>query len=127
MQEFWKLILISYECIQQIIFPVLPFKDLINKDSEPTASFKIVTGKKTSVSHLRVLFCPYVVRKATINVGTKALNMYHQAQKGFCSIFIEIPQHQKGCPFYVPHRQKIIYSYDVVFGKSFSSAFAYRL
>ena len=38
------------------IFLVLPIKDLINKDGDPTTLFKLVTGAKTSVSHLCVLF-----------------------------------------------------------------------
>ena len=77
------------------IFPVLPIKDLINDDGDPTAPYKLATGTKPSVSHLRVLFCPCVVRKATAEVGTKALNMRHQAQKGFRGIFVGITQHQK--------------------------------
>ena len=43
------------------IFPVLLIKDLINKDGNPTKSFKLETGTKSSVSYLRVLFCPCVV------------------------------------------------------------------
>ena len=61
------------------IFPVLQIKDLINEDSNPTTPFKISTGTKPSVSHLRVLFCPCVIRKATAHVDKKALNMRHQA------------------------------------------------
>ena len=61
------------------IFPVLPIKDIINEDGEPTTPHKLATGKKPSVSHLRVLFCPCVVRKATAHVETKTLNMRHQA------------------------------------------------
>ena len=75
------------------IFPVLPIKYLINKDNDPNMQFKLATGTKTSVSHLRVLYCPCVVRKATAQVGTKALNMSHRAQKCFRSIFVVIPQH----------------------------------
>ena len=74
------------------IFPVLPIKDLINEDGNPTTPHKVSTGTKPSVLHLRVLFCPYVVRKATAQVETKMLNMSHQAQKGFRSIFVGIPQ-----------------------------------
>ena len=77
------------------IFPVLPIRDLINEDGDPTTPHKLATCKKPSVSHLRVLFCPCVVRKATAHVDTKALNMRHQAQKGFCGIFVGIPEHQK--------------------------------
>ena len=92
------------------IFPVLPIKYLINEDGDPATSFKLLTGTKPSVSHLRVLFCPCAVRKATSHVDKKALNMRRQAQKGFCGIFVGIPQHP---------------SYDVVFDESFSSALAY--
>ena len=75
------------------IFPVLPIKDLINKDGNPTTPHKLATGTKPSVSHLRVLFCLCVVRKATAHVEKKTLNMRHKAQKGFCGIFFEIPEH----------------------------------
>ena len=63
------------------IFPVLPIKDLINEDGDTTTPYKLATGTKPSVSHLRILFCPCVVRKATAHVETKTLNMRHQAQK----------------------------------------------
>ena len=78
------------------IFPVLSIKDLIKEDGNPTTPYKLATDTKPSVSHLRVLFCPCVVRKATAHVETKTLNMRHQAQKGFRGIFLGIPQHQKG-------------------------------
>ena len=77
------------------IFTVLTIKDLINEDGDPTTPYKIAAGTKPSVSHLRVLFCPCVVRKATSNVGTKGLNMRHQSQRGFRGIFVGIPQHQE--------------------------------
>ena len=76
------------------IFLVLPIKDLINENGDPTTPHKLATGTKPSVSHLRVLFCPFVVRKATEHVETKTLNMRHQAQKGFCGIVVGIPEHQ---------------------------------
>ena len=75
------------------IFPVLPIKDLINKDEDHTTLFKLVTGTKPSVSHLRHSFFPCVVRKSTAHVATKSLNMRHQAQTFFCGIFVRIPQH----------------------------------
>ena len=78
------------------IFPVLQIKYLINKYGDPTTPYKLTTGTKPSVSHLRVLFCPCVVRKATSHIGEKALHMHHQAQKYFRGVFVGIPQHQKG-------------------------------
>ena len=86
------------------IFPVLPIKDLLNENGDPTTSFKLATGMKYSISHLRVLFCPCVARKATAHVGTKVLNMCHQAQNIFRRIFVGIPWHQKGYIVYVPHK-----------------------
>ena len=43
------------------IFLLLTIKDLINEDGKTTTPYKIATGKKPSISHLRVLFCPCVV------------------------------------------------------------------
>ena len=94
------------------IFPVLPIKDLINKYGYPTAPFKLATGKKPSISYLRVSFFPCVVRKVTANFGIKELNMIHQAQEGFWGIFVGIPQHQKWYLVYVPHKQKITCLYN---------------
>ena len=101
------------------IFPGLLIKDLINEDVDPTMPYKLAPGTKPSVSHLRVLFCPCVVQKATAHVETKTLNMRHQAQKGSRELFLGILQHQKGYLVYVPSTRKVISSYDVVFDESF--------
>ena len=105
--------------------PVIPIKDMINKDGDTTMPHKLATGTKPLVSHLRVLLCPCVVWKAMAHVETKTLNMRHQAQKGFRGIFVGIPQHQKGYLVYVPSTRKVILSYDVVFDENNSSALSY--
>ena len=105
------------------IFTVIPIKYLINKDDELTTAFKPATGMKPSVSHSRVLFCPCFLRTATAHVDKKALNMRHQAQKGFCGIFVGILQHQKGYLVYVPSTRKIISSYGDVSDESFLVSF----
>ena len=51
----------SFMYTTDYIFLVLPIKDLINEDGDPITPHKLATGTKTSVSHLRVLFCPCVV------------------------------------------------------------------
>ena len=107
------------------IFPVLPIKDVINGDGDTTTAHKLATGKKPSVSHLHVLCCTCVVRKDTAHIETKTLNVCHQDQKGFRSIFVGIPDHQKGYLVYVHSTRKIISSYGVVFDKNVSSALAY--
>ena len=65
------------------IFPVLPIKYLLNEDGDPKTPHKLERGTKPSVSHLRVLFCPCVVRKSTAHIETKTLKMRHRAQKEF--------------------------------------------
>ena len=107
------------------IFPALIIKHLVNKYGEPTTPQKLATGTKPSVSNLCALFYPFVVQKEHAHVDTKALNMRHQSQKGFCSIFVGITQHQKGYLIYVPRTQKIVSSHEFVFDKKFSSALAY--
>ena len=84
------------------IFLFLLTKDLINKDGEPITSFKLATGIKPSVSNLRVLFLNVLYGKLLHTLKKKALNVCHQAQKGFCGIFVGIPHHQKGYLVYVP-------------------------
>ena len=108
------------------ILPVLPIKYLINEDGEPTTTYKLATGTKPSILHLRVLFFPCAVRKGTAHVGIKELNIHHQTQKGFRSIFVGITQHQKGYLVYVPHKRKILSSHDIFFDDSFSSALEYK-
>ena len=90
------------------ILPILPIKDLINKDGNTITPCNLATGTRNSILHLSVLFCPCVVRKAITHAGTKALNMHHQAQNGLHSIFVGIPQHQKGYLVYVPNKWKIV-------------------
>ena len=51
--------------------------------------------------------------------------MRHQAQKGFSSIFVGIPQYQEWYLVYVPSTSKIISLHDIVFDESFSSVLAY--
>ena len=89
--------------------PILPIKDLINKDVKPNTQFKLATGTKPSISYLHVLFCPCVVQKSTAHVGTKALNMRHQVKRGFCDIFIGIPHHQTGYFLRTPQMQDRIF------------------
>ena len=51
--------------------------------------------------------------------------MGHQFQKGFCGIFVGIPQHQKENILYVTGACKIISSYHFVFDEIVSSTLAY--
>ena len=107
------------------IFLIIPIKYLINKDGESIKPFKLATDTKPSMSHLCVLFFSCVVQKSTAHVGTKSLNMRHQAQKDFLGIFVEIPQHQRGYFVFVPHKCKIISLYDFIFDDSLYSPVVY--
>ena len=77
------------------------------------------------ITRVNVLFCPCVVRKYSAHVGTKVLNMRHQAQKGFSGIFFGIQLYQRGYLLYVPSTRKIISLYDVIFDERFSIVLAY--
>ena len=46
------------------ILPVIPIKDLINEDGDPTTPHKLTTCTKPSVSYLRVLFLSMICRKS---------------------------------------------------------------
>ena len=107
------------------IFPVLPIKYMINKVGNPTTPFKLATSTKPSVSHLHVLFCSCVVKKSTTHIDKKALNMCHQAQKGFAVSLLESHSIKKGYLVYVPSTRNIISSCHVVFDGSFAIALAY--
>ena len=72
------------------IFPVIPIKDMIKEDGNPTTPYKLGTSTKPPVSHLRVLFFPCAVRKTNAHVDKKVLNIRHQAQNDFRGIFIGI-------------------------------------
>ena len=53
------------------IFPVLPIKDMINEDGDPTTPYKLATGMKPSVSHLQVLFLHVLYGKLLHTLGQK--------------------------------------------------------
>ena len=65
------------------IFLVLPIKNMINKDRDPTTPYKLATVTKPSVSHSRVLFCPCVVQKANAHAGKKGVKYASPSTKGF--------------------------------------------
>ena len=96
--------------------PVLPIKNLVKQDGEPTTPQKLSTGTKPSVSNLCFLFLPYVVRKEIANVDTKALNMRHQSQKCFRGISVEVPKNKR-VPNLRTYHKEIVSSQVVVFDK----------
>ena len=93
-----KYIKISLIYTTHHLFIVIPIKHLVNQDGEPTAPHKLATGTKPSVSNIRVLSFPCVVRKETPHVYTKALNMRHQPQKKFMVCSLELKTSKR-----VPH------------------------
>ena len=54
------------------IFQVLPIKDMINEDVDPTTSYKFETSTKPSVSHLRVLFIHVLYGKLLHTLGQRS-------------------------------------------------------
>ena len=78
------------------IYTALTLKHLVKQCGEPTTPNKLATDAKSSVSNLRVLFCPCVVQKATAHVDTKVLNMHHQSQNVFVVSLLEPHNINKG-------------------------------
>ena len=60
-----KCIHFSFMYTTDHIFPILLIKHLIKQDGELTMPHKLATGTKPSVSKPRVLFCPFVLQKAS--------------------------------------------------------------
>ena len=96
------------------ILPVLPIRDMINEDDKDTTPYKLGTGMKHSISHLHVLHFLYVVLKSTSHVGTKALNMRHQGQKGFAAYLLESHSIKK-CIFFMYHTKGRLYLRKMLF------------
>ena len=90
------------------ILPVPTIRDMINEDDENTTPYKLGTGMKHSISHLRVLLFTCVVLKYTAHVGKKALNMRHQGQKGFAAYLLESHSIKK-CIFFMYHQNIRLY------------------
>ena len=71
------------------ILTVLPIKHLVYQDGEPTTPQKLSTGTRYSVSNLRVLLCPCVVKNTNVHIEKNMLNMRHQSQKTFAVSSLE--------------------------------------
>ena len=66
-------------CTAYHIFSELSIKDSIKEDRKTTTPSKLATITTPSILDLRILSCMCVVQKTTAHVGTKMLNMCHQA------------------------------------------------
>ena len=53
------------------IFTVLPIKDMINENGEPTTLFKLATGKTISVSHLPMQFFHVLYKNLLYMLGQR--------------------------------------------------------
>ena len=93
------------------IYTALPIKHLVKKCGEPTTPNKLATDAKSSVSNLRVLFCPCVVQKATAHVNTKALNIFNQSQQQKIRVsLLESYNIKKGTSYtYLVHGKKFLH------------------
>ena len=65
------------------IFLVLPIKDMINKDIDPTTLFKLATVTKSSVSHLRVLIFSVICTESYCTHWDKGITYASPSTKGF--------------------------------------------
>ena len=87
------------------ISPILSIKHLVNQYDEVNTPHKLETGTKPSVSNLRVLSCPCVLRKSYAHVDTKTLNMRHQSKTFFGVCLLEFSNIKNGSSsMYLLHR-----------------------
>ena len=90
------------------IFLVIPIKYLINEYSKPTIPSKLAAGTKPSISHLFVLSCLCVLRKATAcwYKGVKYVPLW---AKGFLGYLIWNYTASKKGIFFTYHLNVILY------------------
>ena len=106
------------------IFLILPIKDPINKDDKPTTPFKLVTGKKPSITFTRVILS-ICCTKSYCTCWDKGIKYTSSRVKWFPRYLRWNSTTSKRYLVYVPHRWNIISPYNVVFDEIFSSVLEY--
>jgi len=117
-----------YSCI---IFSVIPVRTL-RLHGKLTTPHELFTGSKPNIKHLRVLFCPVIVKKHTIhkheqmnNIATYS-TMRSVSQKGFRGIFVGIDETTSGYVIFIPQTRGLLTSVDVTFDELFLSSLAFK-
>ena len=98
-QVSYDYIIFSLMCTTHHIFLVLPTKHFVNQYGEPTIPHNLETVVKPSVSNIWILFCLYVVKKATAHVNRNALNICHRSQRFFGVSLLGFYKTKKGTSY----------------------------
>ena len=78
------------------ICTVLPIKHLINQEGEPITLHKLANGTKYSVSNIRVLVCPCVVKKRLHTLTERRQTCVINHKRVFAIYLLEFHNTKKG-------------------------------
>ena len=113
------------------IFCAIPICTLRYKYKSITP-FQLLTSQKLKLQHLRVLFCPCLVKKYSITKLTKSghstfVNVVKNfAQRGVRGIYVGFDDLTNGHLIFLPQTSQIISSVDVIFDENFLSALSHK-
>ena len=112
------------------IFNILPIKNLVDSDGNPTTPFYLFYKVKPSVRKMRVLFCPVVAKvydRQQKNHKTKETHHYNSSthpQRGVPGIFVGIPRGQDGYLVMDLKHKRVRICADVKFNEQFEQVAA---
>ena len=107
----------------QYIHDIIPVKNLLDAEGNPTTPYFLATGRKPAVKHFRVFGCPAVFKRYEVSDnGKRVKNKY--TQQGMRGIFVGLPDDSAGWLFYVPSARRSYISLDAIFDESFTSPIA---
>ncbi|MGH7955157.1 MAG: hypothetical protein ACREOZ_04270, partial [Gloeomargaritales cyanobacterium] len=106
------------------IFPVIPWKNL-QVDGRQSTPYEMVHGHRPHLKHLRVLFCPCIVKKHMVRQHGQFIQTSHIPQRGIRGVFIGFASDQAGSLIFIPSTRQIIISADIAYDETFSSALTY--
>lgn len=115
------------------VFNMLPIRDLLDDEGNPTAPISTYKHKKPMLSRLKAMFCPCVINngankrpkdpdhpKRPRAVNTRA----NCGERGIKAIHVGLPRYQNGWLCYLPSTGGLRVSKDVSFDENFYSTTA---
>ena len=113
------------------VFCAIPICTLQYKDKLITP-FQLLTSRKPKLQHLRVLYCPCVVKKYSTTELTKSghstsINVVKNfTQRGVHGIYVGVGDLTSGHLIFLRQTSQTISSVDVIFDENFLSALSYK-
>jgi hypothetical protein len=108
------------------IINVLPAKNIVDKDNNPTTPYHLCFNRKPRIKNFRTFGCPTYFKRYTPSKGSKLITPKQQIQKASRGIFLGFPRNSAGWLVYsaeMKHRFEI--SRDAYFDEQFRSALTF--